>query len=223
MAQKKAVVSKEKSMAQKSTPSSVKPVLKAVDSASQKSGEDLPKAKHIGEVLKRVRESKKETIKEIGAILRISERYLEAIESLNIERFPEQVYTLGFVRSYAHYLGADPQESVAQFKTEVYATTASAKKLPVPKPVSSAPLPTKQILWGVTLVLIIFLGVAYIQWGTSSDASLEQEISDLLMPLEDVTPVDETVIMAPNFDQDPVAVEADPEAQSAPETIAKKS
>ncbi len=199
MAQKKAVVSKEKVDAKKHTSSSKRSTLKAVGSIPKNSDQETPHAKHIGDVLKLVRESRSESIKEIGDTLRIGERYLSAIESLKTEDLPEQVYTLGFVRSYAHYLGVDPQKSVTQFKTEVYATTPSTKKFSVPKPVSSAPLPTKKVLWGVTIAFLTFLGIAYVQWGASSAPSLDQEISNLLKPIEVVTPVAEEAIAGPSF------------------------
>ncbi len=198
MTQKKAAIREEKFVEDQSV-SPKKAVLKSVDSVVQETLKEAPKAKNIGEVLKVVRESKGESLKNIGAILRISEHYLQAIETMDTEGLPEQVHTLGFVRSYAHYLGVDPQKSVTQFKADIFSATQSTKKLSIPQPVDSTSLPTKKILWFTTLLLLIVLGAGYVYWG-QSHLSLDHEIANLLRPLEnrdDITPA----LVEPNFNQ----------------------
>lgn len=181
MTQKKAVVRKEKETdnqesAQKTT------ILKAVETSSNPL-DDFPKAKTIGEALKTARRSQNETIKSVAAKLRISEPYLKAIEAMDANNLPEQVYALGFVRSYAHCLGLDPQETVNQFKQDIFGLGSSDKKLPVPQHIEKASLPTKRILWISALAVLIFLGLARYFWNVNhADSSLEQEFSNLLRP-----------------------------------------
>tara|TARA_R110002095_G_scaffold123140_3_gene107016 strand:+ start:1913 stop:2464 length:552 start_codon:yes stop_codon:yes gene_type:complete len=181
MVQKKAVAREKKAIRnQESTPK--KRALKAVEMPAAPL-EDAPKAKNIGEALKTIRRSKEETLKTIAAKLRISEPYLKAIEAMDCNNLPEQVYALGFVRSYAHHLGINPQEAVNQFKTEIFESSATAKKLSIPQHVETAILPTKRILWISTLAVLVFLGLARYFWSTQhADSSLEQELSNLLRP-----------------------------------------
>lgn len=181
MAQKKATARKEKATENKKN-SPKETALKAVETSSNPLN-DFPKAKTIGEALKAARRLQDKTIKGIAAKLRINESYLKAIEAMDDNNLPEQVYTLGFVRSYAHYLGLDPQETVNQFRQDIFEAGPSDKKLPIPKHLEAATLPTKKILWGSTLAVLVFLGFARYFWNVNhADSSLEQELSNLLRP-----------------------------------------
>lgn len=46
---------------------------------------------------------------------KISRRYLEAIEAGEFDRCPAEVYTRGFIRLYARFLGLDAAEVVAEY------------------------------------------------------------------------------------------------------------
>ena len=61
----------------------------------------------IGEYLKRTRLSRRLDIGDISQELHIRRDYLEALESDAWERLPGEVYAVGFLRTYARYLGAD--------------------------------------------------------------------------------------------------------------------
>ncbi len=73
-----------------------------------------------GDDFSRVRKERNLSLQEISQTLRISQEYLEAIETMSLSRLPEKVYTLGFVRSYATLLGQNPQEAVDRFKKHLY-------------------------------------------------------------------------------------------------------
>ena len=198
MSPKKANAYKEDTVKKKAT-SSKKIALKPVKASPQEPSKETPKAKHIGEVLKVVRESKSTSIQDISSTLRISEIYLRAIESMDSDALPEQVYTLGFVRSYAHYLGIDPQKSVTQFKTEIFAATTDIKKLSIPKPVEPKALPTKKILWASAISLLLLLSATYVYWGQST-SSVDEEINALLAPKESALPL-KAPLIEPRFGQ----------------------
>ncbi|KAB2833850.1 MAG: hypothetical protein F9K49_06035, partial [Caedimonadaceae bacterium] len=78
---------------------------------------DLPQS--VGTVLKTERLKHEKSLEEIARSLRISKRYLEIIEEGTKEDFPERVYALGFVRSYAVYLGLNAEDITKRFKAEV--------------------------------------------------------------------------------------------------------
>lgn len=52
--------------------------------------------------------------------------YLEAIEAGNYEEIPEPPYGIGFIRSYADYLGLNSARMVQLFKEETDAASKTA-------------------------------------------------------------------------------------------------
>ncbi|WP_406678481.1 helix-turn-helix domain-containing protein [Moorella sp. ACPs] len=72
----------------------------------------------VGEVLRSARQAKGLSLREVEEATKIRLRYLEALENGEYNQLPGRVYALGFVRSYARYLGLDVQAVVQQFKQE---------------------------------------------------------------------------------------------------------
>ncbi len=68
--------------------------------------------------LKNARLAKKLTILEISEELRIRRDYIRAIEEDAFDALPEQAYTLGFIRSYANFLGFDGVEFSKEYRQE---------------------------------------------------------------------------------------------------------
>lgn len=69
----------------------------------------------IGEQLKSARESKGVTLEEASRSLKISKKYLEALEGDNFSVFPANIYARGFLKNYSTYLGLDPKVMLDQF------------------------------------------------------------------------------------------------------------
>jgi len=74
-----------------------------------------------GEMLKNARTTgrRKREISTIAKLLCIKEEFLTALEEGNYRVIPEDVYILGFARSYAVELGLDPDEVIAKLKKEL--------------------------------------------------------------------------------------------------------
>lgn len=70
-----------------------------------------------GEILRNKREDLGLEIREIAEKLKISEDYLTAIENDVIEKLPVPVYTMGYIRSYAAFVGIDA-DPIVQFYRE---------------------------------------------------------------------------------------------------------
>lgn len=68
--------------------------------------------KEIGDRLRAARLEKGLTLKDIQLVLKIRQRYLEAIEAGRLEDLPGAVYARGFIRSYARYLDMDVEEDL---------------------------------------------------------------------------------------------------------------
>lgn len=69
----------------------------------------------LGEWLAQAREARGLTLHDAERDTRISRRYLQALESGELDVIPAPVYARGFLRSYAQYLGLDPQEAMARY------------------------------------------------------------------------------------------------------------
>src|SRR3954451_16094988 len=68
----------------------------------------------IGETLRRERRRRNLELEQISHELRISARFLEAIEEEQFEKLPAGVFAKSFVRQYARYLGLDEEELVSE-------------------------------------------------------------------------------------------------------------
>lgn len=70
-----------------------------------------------GEILKKKREDLGIELHEIADSLKIGEEHLVAIENDAFEKLPVPVYTMGYIRAYAAYIGIDADE-IIQFYRE---------------------------------------------------------------------------------------------------------
>lgn len=92
---------------------------KAVEPAS---GLDTPgreSVSRIGDILRRVRESRGESLDAVSDYIKIRTHYLEALEASKYQSLPADTYAIGFLKTYADYLGLDGKAAVAQFRREV--------------------------------------------------------------------------------------------------------
>lgn len=71
----------------------------------------------IGEELRRERNRRGLTIKDIEQVLRIRAAYLEAIEEDNYKIIPGDVYVKGFIGNYADLLGLERHRMVDRYKS----------------------------------------------------------------------------------------------------------
>ncbi len=127
----------------------------------------------VGDVLAHMREARGIELADIASHLRIREQYLVAIEAGDLSHLPGPTYAIGFVRSYANFLGLDGDEAVRLFKGERDGDAQKAT-LNFPEPVSESRIPRGALLF-VSLVLAL---VAYGGWYYLS--SRDMELADLV-------------------------------------------
>src|SRR5947209_18755463 len=70
----------------------------------------------IGETLRRERVRRNLQLDQISHELKISARFLEAIEDERFDKLPAGVFAKSFVRQYARFLELDDEELAAQVK-----------------------------------------------------------------------------------------------------------
>ena len=91
----------------------------SVDEQRQEQGDALAarepsEGEAVGEFLRRRRENRNETVRDVSASLRIRTTYLRAIEADNWDELPDGIYARAFVRSYAVHVGAEPDAVLAR-------------------------------------------------------------------------------------------------------------
>lgn len=126
---------------------------------SEGGGGDGPARAGFGAWLRRQREARGIALREIAESTKISTRYLEALEQDRFDILPAQVFTRGFLREYASYVGLDPDEVVNHYLLARQKGEPSARDVR-PQMVQGAP----RAGWssGVLLALAVaaFLGLA---------------------------------------------------------------
>ena len=73
----------------------------------------------FGETLKRERELREITLREISDATKVNIRYLEALEQNRFEVLPGGLFNKGFIRAYATYVGLDCEEMVHAYLDEI--------------------------------------------------------------------------------------------------------
>lgn len=96
----------------------------------------------------------------VAQILRIRPSILTAIEKGEFDQLPGPAYAVGFVRSYATYLGLDAEALVVRFKNET-AEIARRPHLEFPLPMRDSRVPTGPLLFVCILLAILTYGGWY--------------------------------------------------------------
>jgi cytoskeleton protein RodZ len=110
----------------------------------------------FGERLKREREMREVSLKEVTTATRIGPRFLEALENEEWDKLPGGIFNRGFVRSIARYLGLDEENLLAE-----YDMARGEQNLPVPQPYENKiPRPPIWIpILAVLALLAVFVGL----------------------------------------------------------------
>jgi cytoskeletal protein RodZ len=93
---------------------------------------------------------------------KIRARYLAAMERGDYRELPGAVYTKGFLRNYALYLGLDPDDVLLQWRRERGGGTEVRPTMNVPKPIAA---PRPAMTFSPSLVVFALLAVAVLAFG----------------------------------------------------------
>ena len=131
----------------------------------------------LGEKLRVAREARNLSISEVSEQIHIRSVYLQAIEEENWASIAAPVYVRGFIRTYARFLGCDPEEAVAQFN----AIGSSAPAPEEPSRGGSSELSTQRrwvwVAGGVLIFLVLYVGYNYYQLQVATQAVIMAEAS----------------------------------------------
>jgi cytoskeleton protein RodZ len=124
----------------------------------------------FGENLKREREMREITLREIAEATKINLRYLDALEKNEFRHLPGGVFNKGFVRAYSQYIGIDAEAMVESYLEELKRQEARAQDREKERGRRSAGEPhrtatpnerprSRTALW-IALVAILLLAIA---------------------------------------------------------------
>ena len=116
----------------------------------------------MGQDLRAARQRKGEDVASVSRALKIRKDYLEALEESKFDAMPGRTYALGFIRSYADYLGLDPKRSVERFKAETAGRWGQEDSKLNLGDEQERRLPQGIIILAVVLVLAIAYGGYYL-------------------------------------------------------------
>lgn len=132
-------------------------------------GADLP----VGEILRRTRLYYNQSLLDIERALRIKGSQIDAIERGLYDRLPGRVYVVGFVRSYAEYLGLDGEKMVGLLKMQSV-PEAMRPELHFPVPASESRIPNVKIVAASLALVVVLIGAWWMM--TGSDRSMIEDI-----------------------------------------------
>ena len=176
----------------------------------------------VGALLKEMRLQKGLKLPEIAKRLCIRKFYLEAIEESDYKEIPPFPYGVGFIRSYADYLGLNSSNIVELYKEET--NTNPDKNIYVLEPQSEATVPNRKYL----VISLLALILVYVLWYFYNNQAMEEEtpavsaseeVSDVMtseaMPIvvEDYTAAPEV----PEIENEALLVSAPEEETAEPE------
>src|SRR5918996_5113319 len=147
--------------------------------------------REVGVQLRQARVARGEQIEEVAENLRIRPSYLRGLEQGDLSVMPGRTYALGFLRSYATYLGFDGDDLIGQIRSSVAGLTSGAH-LHGRTPLAESRLPKLPILV-ISLAALagIYAGWAYVDDRGPAGIELVAEVPDELrqqMPAPDITP-----------------------------------
>ncbi|WP_421865449.1 helix-turn-helix domain-containing protein [Parvibaculum sp.] len=117
-------------------------------------------AESVGADLRAARLRRSEDIRTIAQALCIRRDLLEALEESRFDALPARAYAIGFVRSYAEYLGLDSRHVVERYKAELDSAEADAADPHFPDAAEERRLPKGTAL----IVALVVAAGAYGGW-----------------------------------------------------------
>ena len=131
----------------------------------------------LGDVLKRVRKQRGEDLEDISEYLRIKSLYLHALEESHYDELPADAYVIGFLRTYANYLGLDGKAAVDQYRKEM-AGRRNKPRLSMPQPISEGQTPSAAVIMAAAIGVFFI----YVLWYSLSGSDSIETANQPLLP-----------------------------------------
>jgi cytoskeleton protein RodZ len=116
----------------------------------------------VGQDLRAARLRRGDDLATVSRALKIRRDHLEALEEDRFEALPGRAYAVGFVRSYADYLGLDPLQCVERFKGEIAGRNEIQPTVGPPPDTEAVRLPQGWLVIGVVVLVLVVYGAYHL-------------------------------------------------------------
>lgn len=162
----------------------------------------------VGEMIRNARLKQEKTIGDVSDELCIRKAYVEAIENMDLSQMPQMPYAIGFVRSYADYLGLNSNRIVFLYRKAIVGDAAEEDEN-IPNDEPSVPN-LKHLL--ISFIGLVAVFVIWTSWPIFDKDTQENNNTQ-----------EETVVPEPEIvDSEQTAAEITSEESLAEEKIAEK-
>jgi cytoskeleton protein RodZ len=144
----------------------------------------------FGETLRRERELRGVSLREIADGTKISVRFLQALEDDRVEALPGGLFPRAFVKQYALFLGLDAERTVADF------VAAHGELAPERKPVAPPPPRRPRVSFGQAFLAVVAVAAVALTLRRGGDAGARPGPSPTPVAAPVVLPTDR-VLPAP--------------------------
>ena len=116
----------------------------------------------VGKDLRAARLRRGDELAAVARALRIRKDHLEAIEEDRFEALPGRTYAVGFVRTYAAYLGLDSKQCVERFKKEIAGRVDGAPQVGLAPETSESRLPRGWQMMAFVVIGVVAYGAYHL-------------------------------------------------------------
>lgn len=131
----------------------------------------------LGNYLKKERENRKISLKEVAKNIKVREQFLRSVEEDRHDLLPSPTYVKGFLSAYAKYMGLDPNEVILRYENYL---KGEPVRQPVRQPVPRQEVPSEEktswstkYLWGIGGVIVAGMVASYFLFFNLSKPSIE--------------------------------------------------
>ncbi|MBA3435823.1 MAG: helix-turn-helix domain-containing protein [Chloroflexi bacterium] len=152
---------------------------------------DATPAPALGEMLRVARERKGVDLYRVERDTKIRARHLDALESGDYAALPSAVYIKGFLRNYAVYLGLDPDETLARWRSETVTmrrteavTVAPPRPLAAPRrgPTFTPGLIVSALLSVLVIAFLGYVAMQVMRFSQSAEVTVDGSLVRTLEP-----------------------------------------
>ena len=175
------------------------------------SGDSDTPLETVGQDLRAARLRRGDDLATVSKVLKIRKDHLEALEEDRLDALPGRTYAVGFIRSYADYLGLDTSQCVERFKAEIAgrSDSDSTPQVTVIDEDDHRRLPQGWKIIAAVGVLLMLYGLYYL---IASAASMFSQPATPPPPTTQIAPKPVAAHVAPH----PAALPPPPAASPAP-------
>ena len=141
----------------------------------------------VGQDLRAARMRRGDDLATVSRALKIRKDHLEAIEEDRLEALPGRTYAVGFVRSYADYLGLDPVQATERFKGEIAGRSDGSHQIALSPDTEERQLPHGWVVIAIVLLAVVAYGAYHL--AKSADTLLKGPVAPVPARMAPLSPM----------------------------------